>query len=132
MPPSFEKLPLISVVVPSFNQGRYLRETLESIFRQQYPRLEVVVMDGGSTDESVDIIRSHDGQIAYWQSQPDGGQSAAINDGVRRCTGDLVAWLNSDDFYYGDSLWQVGRAYAAFPERGLYIGNGLRYDQRQE
>lgn len=124
------QLPLISVIVPSFNQGRYLRETLESIFRQDYPRLEVVVMDGGSTDESVEIIQSYADRLAYWQSQPDGGQSAAINAGVRRCSGQIVAWLNSDDFYWGNSLWTVARAYAAFPDHGLYIGNGLRYSQQ--
>ena len=132
MPTSIQKLPIISIVVPSFNQGRYLSDTLQSIFRQDYPRLEVVVMDGGSADESVDIIRSYEQRLTYWQSQPDGGQSAAINAGMQRCNGDLVAWLNSDDFYWGDALWQVGRAYAAFPGHGLYIGNGLRYDQLQD
>src|SRR6266487_3647169 len=122
-----DRLPRISIVVPSYNQGHFLREALESIFRQDYPWLEVVVMDGGSSDESVDIIRSYESRLAYWQSQPDGGQSAAINAGMQHCTGDLVAWLNSDDFYWGDSLWTVGRAYAAFPGHSLYIGNGFRY-----
>ncbi len=131
MKASGEKLPLISIIVPSFNQGRFLRETLDSIFRQNYPRLEVIVMDGGSTDESVDIIRSYENRLTYWQSRPDKGQTAAINEGVGRCTGELVAWLNSDDFYWKDSLWTVGRAYSAYPDRGLYIGNGLRYNQRE-
>ena len=129
---SGEKFPLISIVVPSFNQGRFLRETLDSIFRQNYPHLEVIVMDGGSTDESVDIIRSYENRLTYWQRRPDKGQAAAINEGVGRCTGELVAWLNSDDFYWKDSLWTVGRAYCAYPGRGLYIGNGLRYNQREE
>jgi len=128
---SVDRLPLISVVVPSFNQAQYLHETLESIVRQAYPRLEIVVMDGGSTDQSADIIRSYERYLTYWQSQPDGGQSMAINAGMQHCTGDLVAWLNSDDYYWGDALWQVGRAYAALPGRGLYIGNGLRYNQQQ-
>jgi len=131
MKASGEKLPLISIVVPSFNQGQYLKETLNSIFRQNYPYLEVVVMDGGSTDNSVDIIRSYEDRLAYWQCRQDEGQTAAINEGVGRCTGELVTWLNSDDFYWKDSLWTVGRAYAAYPERGLYIGNGLRYNQRE-
>jgi len=124
-----EKLPLIGIVVPSLNQGQYLRDTLKSIFDQHYPHLQVIVMDGGSVDESVDIIRSYEDRLAYWQSRPDGGQSAAINEGVKRCTGELVAWLNSDDFYWGDSLWMVGRAYRDYPGRGLYIGNGLRFNQ---
>ncbi|MBW1792397.1 MAG: glycosyltransferase, partial [Deltaproteobacteria bacterium] len=96
MKASGEKLPLISIVVPSFNQGQFLRETLDSMFRQNYPHLEVIVMDGGSTDESVDIIRSYENRLTYWQTLPDKGQAAAINEGVGRCTGELIAWLNSD------------------------------------
>src|SRR5262249_62220934 len=111
-------LPLISVVVPSFNQAQFLPEALESIFRQNYPRLEVVVMDGGSTDDSVAIIESYADRLAHWQSRPDGGQSSAINSGVEHCTGELVAWLNSDDFYWGDALWTVARAYQAHPGLG--------------
>jgi glycosyltransferase involved in cell wall biosynthesis len=122
-------LPLISVVVPSYNQGKFLAENLESIFRQDYPRLEVVVMDGGSADGSREIIRAYQDRLAYWQSRPDFGQSAAVNAGVARCTGDLVAWLNSDDYYIGDALWTVASAYAAFPGRALYIGNGFRLHQ---
>jgi glycosyltransferase involved in cell wall biosynthesis len=127
--PNRAPLPHISVVVPSYNQGRFLSECLDSIFRQDYPHLEVVVMDGGSTDDSVDIIRSHASRIKYWQSQRDGGQSPAINAGVQNCTGDLVTWLNSDDFYWDDALWVIGRAWMQHPGRGLYIGNGLRYEQ---
>jgi glycosyltransferase involved in cell wall biosynthesis len=123
------QLPRISVVVPSYNQSDFLGESLESIFRQDYPDLEVVVMDGGSTDDSVSVIRSFSGRLAHWQSEKDGGQSAAINAGVRRCTGQVVAWLNSDDYYWGDCLWTVGRAYATHPGFGLYVGNGFRYDQ---
>ncbi|MBV9122859.1 MAG: glycosyltransferase [Planctomycetes bacterium] len=121
--------PRISVVVPSYNQGGFLREALASIFRQGYPDLEVVVMDGGSTDDSVAVIRSFAKRLTYWQSRKDGGQSAAINAGMEHCTGQLVAWLNSDDYYWRDALWTVGRAYAAHPGFGLYLGNGLRYDQ---
>jgi hypothetical protein len=123
-------LPLISVVVPSYNQGHFLPDTFESIFRQGYPRLEVVVIDGGSTDASVDIIRKHDARLKFWRSERDGGQSAAINEGMRHCSGDLVAWLNSDDFYWDDCLWTVGKAFARHPGHGLYVGNGLRYDQK--
>jgi glycosyltransferase involved in cell wall biosynthesis len=123
-------LPRISVVVPSYNQGHFLPDTLESIFRQNYPNLEVVVIDGGSTDQSVDVIRSYAPRLKHWQSERDGGQSAAINAGMTHCSGDVVAWLNSDDFYWSDSLWVVGRAWTAHPHRGLYIGNGLRHDQR--
>ena len=127
-----EDLPLLSVVVPSLDQGRYLRHALDSIFGQNYPRLEVVVMDGGSTDGSVDIIRSYEPRLKHWKTGPDHGQAAAINEGVRHCTGDLVAWLNSDDFYCSGALWTVGRAHAAHPGYGLYIGNGLRHDQEKD
>jgi glycosyltransferase involved in cell wall biosynthesis len=130
--PAEEHLPLLSVVVPSFNQARYLPQTLESIFAQEYPRLEVVVMDGGSTDGSVEIIRGYESRLKHWKTGPDGGQAAAINEGMRHCTGSLVAWLNSDDFYHGDALWTVGRAYAAHPGFGLYIGNGLRHDEAHD
>jgi glycosyltransferase involved in cell wall biosynthesis len=123
-------LPCISIVVPSFNQGRYLAQALESIVAQTYPKLELVVMDGGSTDESLDVIRNYAPRLTYWQSQPDAGQAAAINEGMRRCSGDVVAWLNSDDYYLPDALWTIARAYAGFPERGLYVGNGLRYRER--
>jgi GT2 family glycosyltransferase len=126
-----DRLPLLSVVVPSYNQGRFLPDTLDSIFRQEYPRLEVVVIDGGSTDNSVEIIRKHAHRLKYWQSQKDGGQSWAINEGMRHCSGDLVAWLNSDDYYWEDSLWTVARAYQAYPDHGLYMGNGLRYLQAE-
>lgn len=122
-------LPLISVIVPSFNQGQFLSQALDSIFNQNYPRVEVLIMDGGSTDDSVNIIQRYEERLTYWQSQPDQGQAAAINEGVSRATGDLVVWLNSDDFYYGDCFWKVADAYHCLPDRGAYIGNGFRYEQ---
>lgn len=125
-------LPTIAVVIPSMNQGRFLTEALESVFAQGYPKLEVIVMDGGSDDASPFIIQSYADRLAYWQSATDGGHAAAINAGVRHSTSTLVAWLNADDYYLGDALWVVGRAYAAHPDHGLYLGNGLRHDQRQE
>jgi glycosyltransferase involved in cell wall biosynthesis len=119
-------LPRISIVVPSFNQGRYLRQALDSILTQSYPERQIVVMDGGSTDQSLEIIKGYARCLTYWQSQRDGGQAAAINEGLRHCSGDIVAWLNSDDYYLPDALWRIARAYAEFPARGLYVGNGLR------
>lgn len=125
------ELPAIGIAVPSLNQAHYLREALDSIFRQEYPRLEVVVMDGGSTDGSVEVIRSYADRLAHWQSAPDRGQSNAINEGVRRLTTEIVAWLNSDDYYWGDCLWTIGRAYLEHPGAGLYLGNGLRHIERE-
>ena len=120
-------LPRISVVVPSLDQGRFLRQALSSLFDQGYPHLEVVVMDGGSRDESPAIIAEYASRLAYWQSRPDAGQAAAINEGVQHCTGELVAWLNADDFHLPDALRVTADAYARNPGRGLYIGNGFRY-----
>jgi hypothetical protein len=124
-------LPRISVVVPSYNQGRFLGQALDSIFRQDYPNAEVIVMDGGSTDGSVDVIRSRADRLAHWQTGPDGGQAAAVNAGVSRCTGSLVAWLNADDFYCDGCLWTVADAYTRLPGRGVYVGNGLRCDDAE-
>lgn len=117
-------LPKISVVVPSYNQGRFLRETLRSIFSQHYPNLEVIVMDGGSTDNSVDIITEYAEKITYWQSEPDGGQSAAINAGMKRSTGELIAWLNSDDYYFPGAFDNVAKCYADNPDASFYFGDG--------
>ena len=119
-------LPTISLVIPSLNYDRFLDETLDSVWRQNYLRLEVVVMDGGSSDDSVDVIRRHADRLAYWQSLADGGQSRAVNEGVRHCRGDLVGWLNADDLLWSGALWTVARAYAAHPGCGVYTGNGYR------
>lgn len=106
-------LPKISVITPSFNQAQYIAETIESVLSQDYPHLEYIVIDGGSTDGSAEIIRRHDSRLADWISEPDRGQAHAINKGFARCTGDLVAWLNSDDVYLPGALRAVGEAYAA-------------------
>ena len=124
--------PRISIVVPSFNQGRFLRQALDSILTQSYLEREIVVMDGGSTDQSLEIIKEYAGSLTYWRSQRDAGQAAAINEGLRHCSGDIVAWLNSDDYYLPDALWRIARAYAEFPARGLYVGNGLRYREHNQ
>jgi len=92
-------LPRLTVITPSFNQGQYLERTLQSVLDQGFPDLEYIVMDGGSTDGSADILRRYDDRLAYWVSQPDEGQSWAINRGIERATGDVVAYINSDDYY---------------------------------
>ena len=124
--------PKISVIVPCLNQGPFLRQALESVIQQHYPNLQLIVMDGGSTDGSVDIIKSFEEHIDYWQSMPDGGQSSAINEGVRRAVGDLVCWLNADDLFVGNALWIVGKAASVHPNFGVYIGNGFRLDEKSQ
>src|SRR3989475_2629391 len=89
-------IPLFSVVTPSYNQGRFIRATIESVLTQDYPYLEYIIMDGGSTDETASLVKEYAGRLT-WISEPDRGQSHAINKGFRMAQGEIVAWLNSDD-----------------------------------
>ncbi len=108
LPP--QDLPLISVVIPSLNQGSYLAETLASVVRQAYPRVEIFVADGGSTDNTLEVLasfnRQHSGLLRHI-SEPDGGQQHAVNKGIDATTGEIVAWINSDDVYLPDAFWKV-------------------------
>jgi glycosyltransferase involved in cell wall biosynthesis len=99
--------PKISIVTPSLNQGQFIEETIRSILLQGYPNLECIIIDGGSKDESVEIIRKYEKKIDYWVSEPDSGQGNAINKGFSHATGDIIAWLNSDDCYTKDALFHV-------------------------
>jgi glycosyltransferase involved in cell wall biosynthesis len=102
--------PLVSIVTPSFNQGLFLEETIKSVLAQTYSPIEYIVIDGGSTDSSIEIIRRHERQLAYWVSEPDKGQSHGINKGLRRSTGTIIGWLNSDDTLQPDAVDRVVEA----------------------
>ncbi len=116
-------LPSITVVTPSFNQAEFLGRTLDSILAQEYPHLELIVMDGGSTDGSLDILRAYENRVR-WFSEVDCGQSDAINRGWKLSQGEIIAWLNSDDIYYPGALQAVGEFFAAHPQVDLAYGDG--------
>ena len=103
------ELPRITVVTPSFNQAAFLETTIRSVLGQCYPNLEYLVMDGGSSDGSVEIIRRFESDLAHWVSARDGGQAAAINAAFARATGDILCWLNSDDFFLPGTLHRVAQ-----------------------
>lgn len=121
--------PKISIVTPSLNQGRFLRQCIESIIAQNYINLELIIIDGGSTDESLAIIKEYENQISYWVSEPDRGQSDAINKGFQRASGDVVAWLNADDYYLPGALQQVSQAFCQNRQAPFFFGDGLRVDE---
>ncbi len=118
--------PRISITVPSYNQGNFLEATLRSVLLQGYPNLELFVMDGGSTDQSVDILKKYSPWITSWVSQPDRGQSHAINCGWRQSSGEIIAYLNSDDFYMPGALLAVARSWLQQPNSAVFAG-GIRY-----
>jgi glycosyltransferase involved in cell wall biosynthesis len=121
--------PKISIVTPSYNQGIYLEKTIVSILSQNYPNLEYLVIDGDSCDRSIDIIRSYESRITFWVSEPDTGQSNAINKGLQRATGELFGWVNSDDCLAEGALHAVAEMYRLNPVAGAFIGAGDYVDR---
>jgi glycosyltransferase involved in cell wall biosynthesis len=121
--------PKITIVTPSYNQGPFLEKTIRSVLEQDYPNFEYIIIDGGSTDHSVDIIKRYADHLTYWESIKDRGQSDAINKGFARATGELLGWLNSDDQLEPGALRTVAAAAAAFPQAGVFVGHGRKLDE---
>ena len=126
--PDGRSWPRVSVVTPSYNQAAYLEATLRSVLLQGYPELEYFVVDGGSTDGSVSVLRRYDRWLAGWVSEPDEGQSHAINQGMAQTTGEILAWLNSDDLYEPNALAHAVRWLIERPTCGLVYGGGSCVD----
>jgi glycosyltransferase involved in cell wall biosynthesis len=123
-------LPKVSIVTPSFNQAAFLPATIESVLRQDYPNIEYIIIDGGSIDASVDNIRKHESNLAYWTSEPDDGQSQAINKGFAHATGSIFAWVNSDDLLAPSAITVAVSYLRENSAAGVVYGDRLTIDSR--
>ncbi len=128
--PAANPLPTITVITPSLNQGRFLEQCIQSVLNQKYPYLQYIIVDGGSTDDSIQIIHKYQAHLSAWVSEPDQGQSDAINKGLRLASGELVAWLNADDFFLPNALAVAAQVYVSHPGASFYFGNGYRVNRQ--
>ena len=121
--------PRITVVTPAYNSVELIEDCITSVLEQEYPNLEYIVVDGGSSDGTVDIVRRYQDRLHSWVSEPDNGQADALNKGFRLATGELVCWLNSDDFFYPGALAEAAAAWRTNPDAPFFYGNGFRVDR---
>jgi glycosyltransferase involved in cell wall biosynthesis len=122
--------PLVSIITPSFNQAQFLEETIRSVLAQDYPNLEYILVDGGSTDGSLEIIQRYADRLAWWVSEPDHGQTDALNKGFARAGGEVFAWLNSDDTYLPGAISQAVACLEAHPQAALVYGDADLVDEQ--
>jgi glycosyltransferase involved in cell wall biosynthesis len=125
-----EKYPLVSIITPSYNQARFLEATIQSVLNQSYPNIEYILIDGGSDDGSVELIKKYADKLAYWVSEPDKGQTEAINKGFAQAKGEVMAWLNSDDTYAPDAVSKAMEYLQTHPEIGLVYGDTNFIDEQ--
>ena len=128
--PEAKPWPRISIVTPSYNQGRFIEGTIRSVLLQGYPNLEYIVIDGGSADGTTDVLRKYEPWLTYWVSEPDRGQSHAVNKGFKVASGEIAAWLNSDDQYLPGTLRTIAEHAHRYPEAGAWAGGGRRIDSK--
>lgn len=119
---------LISIITPSYNQAQFLEATIRSVLGQGYPHIEYILIDGGSSDGSLGIIEKYADRLAYWVSESDRGQAEAINKGLQKATGEILAWINSDDLYMAGAVEEAAQALQHHPEVGMVYGDGLMMD----
>ncbi len=118
--------PLVSVVMPSFNQRPFIRQAIESVIGQSYRNIELLILDGGSTDGSIELIQEYSALITYWRSAKDGGQAQALREGFERARGEIFCWLNTDDVLMPNAIQQVAQWFLANPSCGLLSGGAYR------
>lgn len=124
------KNPKISIITPSYNQSNYLEETILSVINQNYKNIEYIIIDGQSSDDSVNIIKKYQNNLTYWISEKDKGQSDAIHKGFQKATGDIICWLNSDDFFVQGALKNVANHFEKNPKVDILIGDGMYADKK--
>jgi glycosyltransferase involved in cell wall biosynthesis len=123
--PDRSEWPRLSIITPSYNQGKFLEATIRSVLLQGYPNLEYIIIDGGSTDQSVEIIKKYEKYLFYWHSRKDRGQADAINQGLEKSSGDILGWINSDDVYVKGAFYKIVKAFHSHPDCIVVHGNRI-------